>query len=51
MEYTERERALLDGWPTVTEEDLVRMNDLFHHYLFFRREGEADEAVGLLLRA
>lgn len=40
MEYTERERALLDGWPTVTEKDLVRMNDLFHHYLFFRREGE-----------
>lgn len=38
MEYTERERALLDGWPTVTEKDLVRMNDLFHHYLFFRRE-------------
>lgn len=40
MEYTERERALLDGWPTVTEKDLVRMNDLFHHYLFFRREGK-----------
>lgn len=40
MEYTERERALLDGWPSVTEKDLVRMNDLFHHYLFFRREGK-----------
>lgn len=40
MEYTERERALLDGWPTLTGEDLERMNDLFPHYLFFRREGD-----------
>lgn len=38
MRYTERERELLNGWPTVTEEDLVRMNDLFPHYLFFQRE-------------
>ena len=37
-EYTDRERGLLDGWPTVTAEDLTRMNDLFPHYLFFRRE-------------
>lgn len=37
-EYTDRERELLDGWPTVTAEDLTRMNDLFPHYLFFRRE-------------
>lgn len=39
-DYTERERALLDGWPTVTEEDLIRMNDLFPHYLFFLRGGD-----------
>lgn len=39
MKYTEQERELLDNWPTVTEEDLIRMNDLFPHYLFFRREG------------
>ncbi len=39
-DYTDRERELLDGWPTVTEEDLTRMNDLFPHYLFFRKEGE-----------
>lgn len=34
MSYTEQEREILNGWPTVTEEDLVRMNDLFPHYLF-----------------
>ena len=39
-EYTDRERGLLDGWPAVTAEDLTRMNDLFPHYLFFRKEGE-----------
>lgn len=37
MTYTQRERELLNGWPAVTEEDLTRMNDLFPHYLFFRR--------------
>ena len=37
MKYTERERELLNSWPTVTEQDLERMNDLFPHYLFFRR--------------
>lgn len=37
MKYTERERELLNSWPTVTEQDLERMNDLFSHYLFFRR--------------
>lgn len=37
MNYTEQEREILNNWPTVTEEDLVRMNDLFPHYLFFRR--------------
>lgn len=40
MAYTDRERELLEGWPTVTEEDVSRMNDLFSHYLFFRREGQ-----------
>ena len=38
--YTDRERELLDGRPTVTAEDLTRMNDLFPHYLFFRKEGD-----------
>ncbi len=37
MNYTEQEREILNNWPTVTQEDLVRMNDLFPHYLFFRR--------------
>lgn len=37
MNYTEREREILNNWPTVTEQDLVRMNNLFQHYLFFRR--------------
>ena len=40
MKYTEREREILSGWPTVTEQDLERMNDLFPHYLFFQREGD-----------
>ena len=39
-EYTDRERALLNSWPAVTAEDLTRMNDMFPHYLFFRREGD-----------
>ena len=39
-DYTDRERELLDSWPTVTAEDLTRMNDLFPHYLFFRKEGD-----------
>ena len=39
-DYTDRERELLNGWPAVTAEDLTRMNDLFPHYLFFRKEGE-----------
>lgn len=42
MKYTERERELLDNWPTVTEQDLERMNDLFPHYLFFRRVNTLD---------
>lgn len=37
MNYTEQEREILNNWPAVTEQDLVRMNDLFQHYLFFRR--------------
>lgn len=40
MKYTEREREFLNGWPTVTEEDLTRMNDLFPHYLFFHKKGD-----------
>ena len=37
MRYTEREKEILNNWPTVTQQDLERMNDLFPHYLFFRR--------------
>ena len=37
MKYTEREREILNKWPTITEQDLERMNDLFPHYLFLRR--------------
>ena len=51
MEYTDRERALLEGWPTVTEEDLAQMNDLFPHYLFFRRAGDLMGVSGVKLWA
>lgn len=51
MKYTERERKLLNGWPTVTEEDLTRMNDLFPHYLFFRKEGDLMGLGGVRLYA
>ena len=50
-EYTDRERGLLDGWPTVTAEDLTRMNDLFPHYLFFRRDGDLMGLGGVKLYA
>lgn len=49
--YTEREKEILNGWPAVTEEDLVRMNDLFPHYLFFRREGTLMGLGGVKLYA
>lgn len=51
MKYTEREQELLNGWPTVTEEDLTRMNDLFPHYLFFRKEGDLMGLGGVSLYA
>ena len=51
MKYTERERELLNGWPTVTEEDLTRMNDLFPHYLFYRKEGDLMGLGGVRLYA
>lgn len=51
MKYTERERELLSSWPTVTEEDLTRMNDLFPHYLFFRKEGDLMGLGGVRLYA
>ena len=50
-EYTDRERELLDGWPAVTAEDLTRMNDLFPHYLFFRRDGDLMGLGGVRLYA
>ena len=51
MKYTEREQELLNDWPTVTEEDLIRMNDLFPHYLFFRKEGDLMGLGGVRLYA
>lgn len=51
MGYTERERALLEGWPTVTGEDIAALNDLFPHYLFFRREGDLMGLGGVRLWA
>lgn len=51
MDYTDRERELLEGWPTATEEDLVALNDLFPHYLFFRREGDLMGLGGVMLWA
>lgn len=49
--YTEREKEILNGWPAVTEEDLIRMNDLFPHYLFFCREGALMGLGGVKLYA
>ena len=37
MGYSEYERQVMDTWPTVTEADTVKLNDLFTHYIFFRR--------------
>lgn len=51
MGYTERERALLEGWPALTGEDLAALNDLFPHYLFFRREGDLMGLGGVRLWA
>ena len=38
MGYTERERTIMRDWPVVTHEDVVKLNDLFSHYIFFRKE-------------
>ena len=38
MKYTDEERAIIADWPKTTEEDVKRLNDLFPHYLFFRRQ-------------
>ena len=51
MKYTEREREILNSWPTVTGEDLTRMNDLFPHYLFFRKNGDLMGLGGVKLYA
>lgn len=37
MGYSEYERKVMDTWPVVTEADTVNLNDLFTHYIFFRR--------------
>ena len=49
--YTDRERELLNNWPTVTGADLERMNDLFPHYLFFRKGGDLMGLGGVKLYA
>ena len=49
--YTDREREILNGWPTITGQDLERMNDLFPHYLFFRREEDLMGLGGVRLYA
>ena len=51
MKDTEREREILSSWPTVTGEDLTRMNDLFPHYLFFRKNGDLMGLGGVQLYA
>ena len=51
MSYTEREREILDSWPTVTAQDLTAMNNLFPHYLFFRRDGDLMGLGGINLWA
>ena len=37
MGYSEYEQKVMETWPTVTEADTVKLNDLFAHYIFFRR--------------
>ena len=37
MKLSDRERDILDRWPTATDRDIEQMNDGFAHYLFFRR--------------
>ena len=49
--YTDREREILNGWPTITGQDLERMNDLFPHYLFFRRDEDLMGLGGVRLYA
>lgn len=43
MKRTEEDQAILDAWPVVTEADIVALNDLFPHYLFFRPGKDATE--------
>ena len=38
MGYTEREREIMEGWPVVTEDDVTALNNLFKHYIFYRKE-------------
>lgn len=38
MGYTEREREIMNNWPVVTEDDVTALNDLFKHYIFYRKE-------------
>lgn len=38
MAITEDEKRILDAWPTLTKEDMARLNDLFPRYLFWQRE-------------
>lgn len=43
MKRTVEDQAILDTWPVVTEADIVSLNDLFPHYLFFRPREDATE--------
>lgn len=36
-ERTKEEQEILEKWPEMTEAERVRMNDLFRHYIFFRK--------------
>lgn len=38
MGYTEREKEIVAGWPTTTEDDITALNNLFSHYIFYRKE-------------
>ncbi len=43
MDRTVEDQAILAEWPVVTENDIVALNDLFPHYLFFRPGKDAAE--------
>ena len=38
MAITDEEKRILDEWPVITREELLRINQYFKHYLFWRKE-------------